>query len=620
MVDSKKYENALMKGYCLQGGAREYVIEDILGRGGFGITYKVKAKLHVNNIAIDVFFAVKEYFPDICWRDENDNSTLVAPKTKKKEVYEGLKDFINEGLKLQSVCHLNHNIVSVNEVFEANATAYYVLEYLEGGDLRQRLKDNGRPLSERQMLDVMLPIGHAVQCLHDNNILHLDIKPSNIVMRKNNDGGENEPVLIDFGIAVHFNSVGTPTSKTPSLGISAGYSPIEQYSELKMFDPRLDVYAFAATCFYLLTGKIPIEALNMPGGYVRSSLPAEVSQHVINAIAHAMSKEKDYRTPSISQLLMELTTIPEPTVPIVQNNVMPPVPPVGVGNMPPANVGNLPPVGVENMPPAPASTPAPAPASNAQEPPTQRALENGDAAITGDVPESEDKSKGNHKKSIIAIIVAFIFAAALAAGIIFLVKGCSKEVEYANEVVDDLAKEAKKDNNRDEESEIPDDPIKGAEKLIEEQIIIMKTVPPTIQGSPEEIKSYKDQLIAVYNKYESSYSGDKHDKFKSKYKKLKKSNNYKNIERAANNLIKDAGRRYNENERRAKKNEDIIQPDQKDSKAQQDKKLNVINDQNKPPQPPQPPQPPNNDNNHNRSKSPDNPSGLRNQKNIRNNG
>ena len=307
MATSKQYENALGQGYVLRGGKREYVIENILGRGGFGITYKVKTKLFIDNITVDVHFAVKEYFPDICWRDDRDNATLVVPRTKSDEVLHGIRDFINEGLRLQKVCKLNHNIVNVNEVFEANGTAYYVLEYLEGGDLITLVKDNGRPLTDRQMLEVMRPIGDAVQCLHDNSILHLDIKPSNIVMRRNHDMGTDEPVLIDFGIAVHFDSSGTPTSKTPSLGISPGYSPIEQYTGLREFDPRLDVYAFAATCLYLLTGKDPVETIKMSASYVQDTLPPQVSDNVKNALVRAMSMSRDQRTASIGELMQEMT-------------------------------------------------------------------------------------------------------------------------------------------------------------------------------------------------------------------------------------------------------------------------------------------------------------------------
>lgn len=322
MADNK-FKYVLPAGHILHGAKRDYIIEETLGKGGFGITYKVKAHILIDNIPFDLHFAVKEFFPDICSRD-NDNATMMVPVAKQDEVNDGLKDFINEGRRLQEVCKISHNIVNVNEVFEANDTAYYVLEYLDGGDLRKMLRDNGRKgLSEQQMLDLMIPIGKAVQCLHNNHMLHLDIKPDNIVMRRNHQNNSYEPALIDFGIAVHFKNDGTPTSKTPSQGISPGYSPIEQYSQVKKFDPRLDVYAYSATCFYLLTGKDPIEALDMTPDFIKSVIPSEVSDNVAYAIEHGMSKEKSQRTGTIDEMLESLMAkeVPakEPVTPLSNN-------------------------------------------------------------------------------------------------------------------------------------------------------------------------------------------------------------------------------------------------------------------------------------------------------------
>lgn len=300
------YKYTLPVGFVLKGGENEYVIEQVLGKGGFGITYKVKARLLYKKIIIDAYFAVKEYFPDICSRDA-DNATIKIPETKHDEIVDGIRDFLNEGRKLQAVCDLNPNIVNVNEVFEANGTAYYVLEYLEGGDLRKMVKNNGGALNEQQMLDVMLPIGRAVQCLHDNRMLHLDIKPDNIVMRFNNNG-YYEPVLIDFGIAVHFRSDGTPTSKTPSQGISPGYSPIEQYALITTFDPRIDIYAFSATCLYLITDKDPIESMSLlkQPNYIKSIIPTTISERVANAIENGMSLMVEGRPQSMNAMIAML--------------------------------------------------------------------------------------------------------------------------------------------------------------------------------------------------------------------------------------------------------------------------------------------------------------------------
>ncbi|MBR5638613.1 MAG: SEL1-like repeat protein [Muribaculaceae bacterium] len=325
------HEQALPIGFKLIGGLHEYTVEQVLGQGGFGITYKVKARIKAGNIKVTTHFAVKEFFPSNCWRSHDSCKMLHAP-TVSEDIKESLADFIYEGKRLQRICSINPNIVQVNEVFEANDTAYYVMEYLDGGDLRKLVKNSngGNGLSEQQMLSIMLPVGNAVQCLHDNNMLHLDIKPDNIVMRHDDEGGPDVPVLIDFGLAVHFDKKGTPTSKTPSLGISAGYSPIEQYSQLRHFDPRLDVYAFSATCLYMLTGKDPIEAIRKPDNFVSSVLPATVSKHISRAIEHGMNKEKVSRTDSINKMIDELTLVDEKT----EEDIPPKLPDDASGSIP----------------------------------------------------------------------------------------------------------------------------------------------------------------------------------------------------------------------------------------------------------------------------------------------
>ena len=381
MANGKRYDYVLPVGFVLKGGASDYVIENVLGKGGFGVTYKVKASVPYGNIKIDAFFAVKEFFPDICSR-EADNATIKVPETKRQEIADGKYDFINEGKKLQEVCRLNNNIVKVNEVFEANGTAYYVLEYLEGGDLRKMVKANGKPLTEQQMLDVMVPIGHALQCLHDNRMLHLDIKPDNIVMRRNSNGSV-EPVLIDFGIAVHFKNDGTPTSKTPSQGISPGYSPIEQYSQVKRFDPRLDVYAYCATCLYLLTEKDPIEAIDIPNDFVKNALPAGISTNVATPIEQGMAANKNNRTGAISEVMKLLTS----------KKVAP-----------------------EMLP----EKPQPKPRNDGQNNDTRKMPSN--IVIQ---PKPEPKPGASQKRKNLLIILSILSAVALIAGFVLMSKRCS---------------------------------------------------------------------------------------------------------------------------------------------------------------------------------------------------
>ena len=299
---NNKYEWALPIGTTIIGGRYPYEVVDVLGHGGFGITYKVKARVSLSMIKVDVFFALKEYFPTGCWRGDNGETMVYSPSLA-ADTKAGLKDFITEGNRLHKICSSNPHIINVNEVFQANDTAYFVMEYLSGGDLRQMIRANGAPLSEATMLSIIGPIGSAVDAVHQNHILHLDIKPENIVMRKGDDGAPDVPVLIDFGIAVHFDNRGNPTTTSPTKGLSPGYASPEQYTGVKRFDPRLDIYALSATCYYMITGKDPKEPFEIEENELVAELTPLVSTRTRDAIVHGMARQANRRTPTMSEFL-----------------------------------------------------------------------------------------------------------------------------------------------------------------------------------------------------------------------------------------------------------------------------------------------------------------------------
>lgn len=304
--DSTILENALCSGTELTGGKKTYYIEKVLGYGGFGITYKAFSITNDGNIRRKLYYAVKEHFMKGCYRAE-DKTSVLYPPTIKNDVAQSRNDFELEAERLMSLSRLSPNIVKVNEKFKSNGTFYYVMEYLDGGDLEKLVKDNKGPLSEAKALSLIVPIAHAVCLLHsgEKRILHLDIKPDNIVMKTDEISGTSYPVLIDFGTAKHFDKKGKPTSLPTAKGATEGYAPIEQYAEISEFDARLDVYALGATLFYLLTGKRPIKAWDITNKYIQDSLP-NVSERVRNTIKNAMQKDKTNRIATAESFCREI--------------------------------------------------------------------------------------------------------------------------------------------------------------------------------------------------------------------------------------------------------------------------------------------------------------------------
>ena len=190
------------------------------------------------------------------------------------------------------------NLIHVNEVFEANNTVYYVMEYLDGGSLRSYVRKHG-PLSEHEALEIMQPILKAVDFLHQNRMTHLDIKPDNIMLKKDADSGKLIPTLIDFGLSKHYDKNGKPTSSIRILGCSDGYAPIEQYVGINTFTPQADVYALAATLLFTLTEKDPVIATELNKDKIVGSLPESASSNVKEAIVEAMKMRKEERIESV---------------------------------------------------------------------------------------------------------------------------------------------------------------------------------------------------------------------------------------------------------------------------------------------------------------------------------
>lgn len=261
----------LKKGTTLQSA--NYTIECTLGSGGFGITYKAFQSSLQRKVAIKEFF-----MKDLCSRDGN---TMTIPNSSSAATVNSCKNkFIKEA---RIVAALNNaHIVRIYDVFEENGTAYYVMELLERGSLKDLVESTG-PLGEKDALDFIEQVSEALYHIHDKGLLHLDIKPANIMLNQ-----YRQAVLIDFGICRHYDQGSTDTTTT-TLGVSDGYSPLEQYAatDISSLTPATDIYSLGATLMFLLTGEKPPKAvlINEQGLHFPSGISSKTKEALIKAMS-----------------------------------------------------------------------------------------------------------------------------------------------------------------------------------------------------------------------------------------------------------------------------------------------------------------------------------------------
>lgn len=235
------YHNALPIGYHLH----EYIIQSVLGDGGFGITYLAK------DTQLNALVAIKEYLPNEFAVRENDY-TVQAKSPQDLEYFTwGLKRFYEEASILAKFKH--NNIVRVLRIFKALQTAYIVMEYEQGQSLAKVFKRN-QTATEAQLMKILLPLLNALETVHQAGYLHRDIKPDNIYLRKK----DNSPVLLDFGAARYV--VSSHTKHLTSM-ITTGYAPFEQYTNESNHGTWSDIYSLGAVLYRLINGKTPIDAL-----------------------------------------------------------------------------------------------------------------------------------------------------------------------------------------------------------------------------------------------------------------------------------------------------------------------------------------------------------------------
>lgn len=284
----------LTNGTLLQGG--KYRIEEKIGQGGFGITYRACQPLMLERKVCIKEFCLKQHFT----RDSTTSAIIYPNDTARRDAEIYQQKFIKEAQTLYSMHH--PNIMEIYDIFEENNTAYYVMEYIEGESLKDMLERRGC-IPEAEAIGYIRKVAEALKYIHSRDINHFDVKPDNILVRS----CDKEVILIDFGTAKHYdNKTGNATTMTSGL-LSPGYAPIEQYKQggISKFTPETDIYALGATLYKLLTGNTPPEPTEIISNGI-PELPSSVSKSAMDLVKWAMQLNKADRPHSCDEFLNAL--------------------------------------------------------------------------------------------------------------------------------------------------------------------------------------------------------------------------------------------------------------------------------------------------------------------------
>ena len=281
---------ALPLGTLLNG---RYMLGKVLGVGGFGITYLGY------DLTLDIKVAIKEYMPSSIATRNSDRYNVTLTGRTEDDYRQGMENFLEEA-KILAKLQNTPNIVSVQNYFKENNTAYFVMEYIDGMSLKDYLADQGGKIPYVQALAILEPIMEALVQVHALNLLHRDISPDNIYITS-----RGESRLLDFGAARFALGDG----KSVSVILKHGYAPEEQYSSHGNQGPWTDVYAMGATFYRCITGMLPpdsVERIRVDALKAPSELGIIIPRHIEQAILKALAVKTEDRFPNMGALLRAL--------------------------------------------------------------------------------------------------------------------------------------------------------------------------------------------------------------------------------------------------------------------------------------------------------------------------
>ena len=410
-------ETFLRKGHLLKN---RYKVLSVLGQGGFGLTYAC------HDTTLNLKVAVKEYYPDgFVNRDCKKSATVTYSTTPENMgfIEKGLRKFIDEARILAKFSG-EDGIVDVRDYFEENNTAYIVMEYLDGKDLRQIIKEKG-VMPADYAVRLLLPVMESLEKVHRQGLIHRDISPDNIRMVG------KKVKLLDFGAARDYSFEG---NKTMTVMLKRGYAPIEQYGAVDSQGPWTDVYALCATLYLCITGKKPADSLiRWENDPLRkpSQLGVSINPAIENVIMKGLSVSAKDRFQSMKALaeafgkaLKGINTVPSApmkTTVIAENS------PSGKKSVP---VGNFTPV----------RNPVSQPVASAHSPIIQAAQ-----------PMMPENKKSKNK--LLVPIIAVVLVVAIVAGILVWRGGLSDSSEpVAESTVEETQSDGKGEGLSTEDS------------------------------------------------------------------------------------------------------------------------------------------------------------------------
>lgn len=302
--DNIKLKSMLRKGTMLHG---TYRIDGYLSSGGFGNTY---VATHVN---FNKQYAIKEFFMDGVNERVGDSATVKVSNDSKVDEFTGQRSkFYKEAQRLHELS--NRHIVRVHDLFDENGTTYYVMDYIDGENLKERLKRTGQPMSEQEVEEVLRQVLDALGEVHSQGLYHMDLKPANIMIDRN-----GVVKLIDFGASKQFNTEKGGALSTSAVTYTNGYAPREQMERnYQKFGPWTDFYALGATLYNLLSNRTPpmptdIDDDRTPDKHLALPRPANVSTRMWDLVLWMLKTHRQDRPQSVDDIIHDIscTIIPD---------------------------------------------------------------------------------------------------------------------------------------------------------------------------------------------------------------------------------------------------------------------------------------------------------------------